>query len=89
MPDEITLQLSYHDVFLDFFKPIKKEIFSLNAGDKLRYDNNILYNINTEKEVCTLSFSMQKHLSELAAKGYYVSDASVRFVVSWRPKDNN
>lgn len=89
MPDEITLQLSYHDVFLDFFKPIKKEIFSLKAGDKLRYDNNILYNINTEKEVCTLSFSMQKHLSELAAKGYYVSDASVRFVVSWRPKDNN
>ncbi|MGN0034037.1 MAG: RecQ family ATP-dependent DNA helicase [Candidatus Limimorpha sp.] len=89
MPDEITLQLSYHDVFLDFFKSIKKEILSLNAGDKLRYKNNILSDIKTDKEVCKLSFAMQDYLSDLAAKGYYVSDASIRFVVSWRPKQNN
>lgn len=87
MPNEIVLQLSHKDVNLRFFKSRKKDVLALRAGQKLRYDNNYLIDIKTNKPVCQLS---QKIISELCMwrdKGYHVSDVSIRFIVAWRPKD--
>ena len=87
MPNEIVLQLSHKDVNLGYFKSRKKDVLVLRAGQKLRYDNNYLIDIKTNKPICQLS---QKIIGELCTwndKNYYVSDASIRFIVAWRPKD--
>ena len=87
MPNEIVLQLSHKDVNLGYFKSKKKEILTLRAGQKLRYDNNYLYDIKTNKSVCQLSQKIMSELSTWNEKNYFVSDVSIRFIVAWRPKD--
>ncbi len=87
MPDEVVLQLSHRDVNLNFFKPRKKEILALRAGEQLRFENNCLYEKKTNLSVCQLSQKMQNGLSLWAEKNYHVSAATIRFIVAWRPKD--
>ena len=87
MPDEIVLQLSHKDVNLNFFKPRKKEILALRAGEQLRFENNCLYERKTNLSVCQLSQKMQNELSLWAERNYHVSAATIRFIVAWRPKD--
>ena len=86
MPEEIVLQLSHSDVYLDFFKELKREVLALRSGDALNYKNFILYDL-THKPVAKLSQDMQKKLSEWQERGYEVKSASVRFVVAWKSKD--
>ncbi len=86
MPEEIVLQLSHSDVYLDFFKELKREVLALRSGDALNYKNFILYDL-TNKPVAKLSQDMQKKLSEWQERGYEVKSASVRFVVAWKSKD--
>lgn len=87
MPDEVVLQLSHRDVNLNFFKPRKKEILALRAGEQLRFENNCLYERKTNLSVCQLSQKMQNELSLWAERNYHVSAATIRFIVAWRPKD--
>ena len=87
MPNEIVLQLSHKDVNLGYFKYRKKEVLALRAGQKLRYDNGYLFDINSNKPVCQLSQKIMSELSIWNEKNYCVSDASIRFIVAWRPKD--
>ena len=87
MPNEIVLQLSHRDVNLGYFKYRKKEVLALRAGQKLRYDNGYLLDIETNKPVCQLSQKIMSELSTWNEKDYFVSDVSIRFIVAWRPKD--
>ena len=87
LPDEIVLQLSHKDVNLGFFKPRKNEILALRAGQKLRFDDNYLYDYRTDMVVAQLSQKMQGELTQWSEKGYYVNSAIIRFIVAWRPKD--
>lgn len=87
MPHEIVLQLSHKDVNLGYFKPRKKEILALRAGQQLHFENNYLYDIATNKPVCQLSQKVQGELRLWTEKGYNVSAASIRFIVAWRAKD--
>ena len=87
MPEEIALQLSHKDVYLDYFKGFKREILALRSGDPLNYKNFCLYDSSTCKPVAKLSANMQKTLENWESKGYKVKSASVRFVVAWKPKD--
>lgn len=86
LPEKVVLQLSYKDVYLDFFKDIKREILALRSGDILNYDNFVLYN-GIHKPVAKLSRDMQDKLLDWNKKGYNVTGASVRFVVAWKSKD--
>ena len=88
MPEEIVLQLSHKDVFLDFFKfkDLKRVVLSLKGGDALGYRDATLYD-GKQRPVARLSQSMQKKLAEWKELGYEVKSASVRFVVAWKPKD--
>lgn len=86
MPGEIVLQLSHKDVFLGFFKELKREVLSLKGGDTLFYKDYTLYN-QVQRPVARLSQNMQKKLAEWRERGYEVKSASVRFVVAWKPKD--
>ena len=87
MPEEIVLQLSHKDVYLDFFKERKQEVMALRGGDSLIYSNFFLYSSLTDKPVAKLSSKMQGILSEWEERGYKVKSASVRFVMAWKPKD--
>ncbi|MBO5698614.1 MAG: RecQ family ATP-dependent DNA helicase [Bacteroidaceae bacterium] len=87
MPNEVVLQLSHKDVNLGYFKPLKKELLSLRAGQLLRFENNYLYDISSGKPICLLSQKKQSELSYWYGKGYVVTSAIIRFVVAWRPKD--
>ena len=87
MPEEIVLQLSHRDVFLGFFKDLKREVLALKGGDPLLYNNFMLYNPQTHKPVAKLSANMQTILKEWLEKGYKVKEASTRFIVAWKPKD--
>ena len=86
MPEEIVLQLSHKDVYLGFFKEIKREVLALKGGDMLSYKDYTLYDV-AQRPVARLSLSMQKKLAEWKERGYDVKAASVRFVVAWKPKD--
>ena len=87
MPGEIVLQLTHRDVYLDFFKGVKREVLALRSGDALHYDDTRLYNPATHQPVAILSADMQKKLAAWEEQGYTVASASVRFVVAWKPKD--
>ena len=88
MPEEVVLQLSHKDVYLDFFKSRKMDILSLRGGDSLTYKDYYLFEISNNKPVAKLSSTMQTALSDWKEKGYEVKSASVRFVVAWKPKDS-
>ena len=76
MPEEIVLQLTHKDVFLDFFKTRKKEILSMRSGDSLAFFENRLYHIGEHDErsfcVAMLSVSMKEKLNLWREKGYEV-----------------
>lgn len=86
MPEEIVLRLSYKDVYLNFFKERKQDIFALRSGDALFYKDFILYETVNNKPVARLSQKMQKTLWEWVEKGYKVNSASVRFIMLWKPQ---
>ena len=87
MPEEIVLQLSHKDVYLDFFKERKKEILSLRSGDSLNYKDTIFYNTTSNAPVAKLSKNMQTIIEDWHNKGYNIKSSYVRFVVAWKPKD--
>ena len=86
LPEEIVLQLSLKDVYLDFFKDLKREILSLRSGNPLKYKDCVLYN-SQNRAVAKLSANMQKTVSDWKGKGYEVKTASVHFIVAWKPKE--
>ncbi len=87
MPDEIMLQLTHSDVVLSYFKSKQPEIKSLRAGDKLAYKDFYLLTGDTRFKLAKLSQKMQKEIVSWQEKGYYVTEAEVRFIVAWKPKD--
>ena len=87
-PEEILLQLSHRDVFLDYFKSRGNRILAMQSGDPLFYRDNALYADGTLKHcVARLSQSCQARLAGLIRKGYHVHRAAVRFIVYWQGKD--
>ena len=87
LPDEIMLQLTHKDVNLGFFKHRKRDVLKLRAGENLRFEDNYLFELATNRAVAQLSHKMQDELAGWSARGYAVSSATIRFIVAWRPKD--
>lgn len=87
MPNKVVLQMGHKDVYLHFFKTIKRNVLALRGGDELRLENNILHNSRSNAVVGKLSVNMQNTLTEWQKRGYEVNSATTRFVVAWKPKD--
>ncbi|MDE6646262.1 MAG: ATP-dependent helicase, partial [Prevotella sp.] len=87
MPEEIVLQLSHKDVYLDFFKPIKHEVLELRSGDNLLLEDSYFLIPSSHRAVAKLSTGMLATLADWKEKGYIPVSASVRFVVAWKAKD--
>lgn len=86
-PEEIMFQLSHKDVYLDFFKGKKKEIFQLRSGDELLFVENELRD-RMGNSIVRLSSKARTQLETAEKKGYYVTSSKVRFVVAWKGKDD-
>ena len=87
IPEEITMQLTHRDVFLDYFKDKKKMILGLRCGDPLFFDNGFL-RLQNGTIVASLSKQKKTELAGWAEKGYSVQSAKVNYIVAWKGKDD-
>jgi ATP-dependent DNA helicase RecQ len=87
MPDEITLQLTHRDVFLDYFKGVKDQILQLRSGQPLYFDNGYL-RLSSGERVAYISKKRREELKDWSEKGYFVKSAKVNFIVAWKGKDD-
>ena len=88
-PSEITLQLTYKDVVLDFFKDKKDVIIKLRSGDNLQLEEDHLCAVVNGKLVRVIRYSkaFKEKLDLLKGKGYEPSSATIRFILAWKGKE--
>ncbi len=86
-PEMITLQLGMRDVYLDFFKDKKEQVFKLVAGDPLTYNNGYLCT-NDGVVIVALSKQQRDELRNWSENGYSVYSARVNFIVAWKGKND-
>ena len=89
-PDEIALQLTHKDVFLDFFKDKKREILHLHSGCPLQICTGGLLTVINGKCVKIVRFSkaFNERLDKMCKKGYDPLRAEIRFVVAWKAEED-
>lgn len=89
-PEEISLQLTHRDVFLDYFKGKKEIIFKLKSGDLLFLtDSFLLAELNGKRiRIARLSNACCEKLQNLCNRGYVPVRVYVRFIVAWKGKDD-
>lgn len=82
-PDELTFQLTFHDVNLGFFEYRQSQIARLISGKKLLVGEEGCEN---EKGEMVLKFSQKfsERVTKLAGQGYQPFDATVNFMVYWQ-----
>jgi ATP-dependent DNA helicase RecQ len=85
MPEEISLQLSHSDVYLDFFAYRKREIDSLFSGKEMSIREAGCF--LDKSQVLKFSSKFSKEIDKLKANGYSPARAIVRHIVFWQDKD--
>ena len=85
-PSQLVKQLTFKDVWLDFFLYRQKLISTLNSGDVLYFDGDGCCNAEGQ---AVLKFSQQfnKQIEILKSKKYIPKQARIRFIVYWK-KEN-
>lgn len=86
-PNDITVQLTHKDVYLDFFKEKKGTILNLRSGQPLWFKDNSLYS-STGDCVAVLSSKKRNELQDLARQGFSVYAAEVAYVVAWKGEND-
>lgn len=89
-PEELILQLSHKDVYLDYFKDKKRLIAGLQSGEHLALHGNRLYVLRQGKAIPVLQFSKKgtETVNQLVISGYKPYDAVIRFVCGWKGKED-
>ncbi len=89
-PDEIALQLTHKDVWLDHFKAYKREILSLQSGMPLEFVNGGLAAEVNGRHLLLVRFSKSctEKLQTLCQKGYRPTHADIRFIIAWRKEED-
>ena len=82
----ISISLTLHDVYLDYFKTLKDKLLQLRAGDSLQYSNGFLVSEQGDYIAC-LSKAKKQQMEELLQKGYRVVRAQVSYILAWRPRE--
>ncbi len=89
-PQEIIMQLSYKDVFLDYFKNKKNIIKNLTSGQSLIVTEDTL-SIKVdgeERKIVKFSQSCIGFINNLREKGYTPIEAEIRFIVAWKGEND-
>ena len=86
-PNDISVQLTHRDVYLDFFKDKKEKILSLRSGQPLWFKDNGFYSAAGDC-VGVLSAKKRNELQELYRQRFTVYAAEVAFVAAWRGEND-
>ena len=86
-PNDISVQLTHRDVYLDFFKDKKGKILSLRSGQPLWFKDNGFYS-EAGDCVAVLSAKKRNELQEFYRQGFTVYAAEVAFVAAWRGEND-
>ena len=89
-PEEISLQLTHRDVFLDFYKDKKMLIFRLQSGSNLQVTGNYLAAEFDRQKIPVAKFSkaFAEKLNNLQQRSYKPYAAKIRFIVAWKGKED-
>ena len=87
VPNDISLQLTHRDVYLDFFKDKKEMILSLRSGQPLWFKDNGFYSAAGDC-VAVLSAKKRNELQEFHRQGFSVYAAEVAFIAAWRGEND-
>ena len=91
-PDELLVQLTHKDVFLNFFKDKQAIINRLRSGNALflnNYGNLCVQENGRLTPIVVFSKAFKTALSEWASKGYSLVSAEIQFIVAWKGKDDD
>ncbi len=88
LPQEITMQLTMHDVNLNFFKGKKEKLLKLRSGMPLIFDQGYLL-LPSGDRVIKLSTDKKKELQSWVEKGYSVHTAKIKYIIAWKGKDDH
>ena len=89
-PDELLIPLTHRDVILSFFRGKKEQILRLRSGDPLQIRGMELFRRYHGKEETVVRYSAacRERLAALAARGYRLEKANVRFIVYWKAEED-
>lgn len=87
-PEEIVLQLSHRDVFLDYFKDKQQWIRAVKSGDSLYMEGKYFYIIKTGERIniAKISQAFSEKLYLFLDRGYRIKSVKVQFCVYWKGK---
>lgn len=86
-PNEITVQLTHKDVYLDFFKDKKETILRLRSGQQLLFKDNRLF-LSTGECVAALSTKKRNELQEFTRQRFSVYASEVTYIVAWKGEND-
>lgn len=87
-PQQLAMQLTHRDVWLDFFERTQPIISALNSGDWLIIDTEGCRNTKGQP-VLKFSHRIQNEIEGMKQKGYTPQGAKVRFIVYWQKEDTD
>lgn len=87
-PMQLVMQLTYEDVWLDYFSRTASLISTLTAGDDLIISGDECMNIKGQT-VLKFSRSFHDRIKDMQSKGYYAKSGKVNFILYWRKEDTN
>lgn len=85
-PNELLMQLTLKDVYLDEFIPKQKLVIKIMSGDMLLTDGAGCSNA-AKQAVLTFSKDLKDRIGKLKEKNYELKRAKVNFVVNWYKKE--
>ena len=91
-PDELLIQLTHKDVFLNFFKDKQTIINRLRSGNALllnNYGNLCVQENGRLTPIVVFSKAFKTALAEWFSKGYSLVSAEIQFIVAWKGRDDD
>ncbi len=90
-PEELLMPLTHRDVVLSFFCGKKEKILRLRSGEPLQIHGMELQIQRSGKTetVARYSAACRERIAALAARGYKLEKACIRFIVYWKPEKDD
>jgi len=88
LPTKIVTQLTYKDVWLDFFINKQSLVSQFVSGDKLTIVDDSCVNLHGQS-VLKFSKSMLLKIEDIISNDYELDEASVNFIVYWKKEDSD
>ncbi|MEL7568039.1 MAG: ATP-dependent helicase [Dehalobacterium sp.] len=85
-PCQLAMQLTFKDVWLDYFLPCQHLIIRLNSGDELAVEGDCCLNAKGQP-VLKFSKQFKNQIEFIKQKNYIPQIAKVRFIIFWQ-KEN-